>query len=85
MKLIFVRHGETIENQNHTIQGQTPGQLSEEGKEQARLVAERLKEVKIDKIFTSDLARAKDTAKEIAKFHQDIPFTEDESTISSFP
>ena len=73
MKLIIVRHGKTIANQEKIIQGQTHGVLSEEGIEQARKVAERLKNEEIHVIFTSDLKRAADTAKEISKFHN-VPF-----------
>ena len=69
MKLILTRHGETVENQQGIIQGHNPGTLSEEGKEQARKVALRLMDEKIDAIYSSDLARAADTAKEIAKYH----------------
>ncbi|MBU4502329.1 MAG: histidine phosphatase family protein [Nanoarchaeota archaeon] len=78
MELILVRHGETVENKNNIMQGHISGTLSEEGIKQAKLVAERLKDINVIKIFTSDLARAKDTAKEIAKFHQDAQFIEDE-------
>lgn len=72
--MIITRHGETEENKQGIIQGHLPGILSELGKEQAKKLAERLKEEKIDLILSSDLARAFDTAKEIAKFHPEIPF-----------
>jgi broad specificity phosphatase PhoE len=72
MRLIIVRHGETEENKAHILQGHLPGKLSELGKEQAKKVALRLKEEKIDVIYSSDLARATDTAKEIAEFHPQI-------------
>lgn len=72
MKLIITRHGETIENKEGITQGHLHGTLSELGKEQAKKVAERLKDEKIDFIYSSDLARASDTAKEIAKFHPNI-------------
>lgn len=55
------------------IQGHLPGKLSADGIEQAKKVAFRLKDEKIDAIFSSDLARASDTAKEIAKYHPDTP------------
>ena len=74
MKIIITRHGETEENKQGIIQGHLPGILSELGKEQTKKLAERLKEEKIDLILSSDLARASDTAKEIAKFHPEIPF-----------
>jgi len=73
MKLIITRHGETEENKIGKLQGHLPGQLSELGKEQARKVAERLKDEKIDYIYSSDLARAADTAKEIVKYHPNTP------------
>ncbi|MEK6916576.1 MAG: histidine phosphatase family protein [Nanoarchaeota archaeon] len=69
MKLFLIRHGETIENQQGIFQGHMPGKLSEEGKEQAEKVALRLKDEKIDVIYSSDLARAADTANIIKKYH----------------
>lgn len=77
MKLIMVRHGETIENKKGITQGHIPGTLSKKGKEQSMLLAKRLDDIKIDVIFTSDLRRAKDTAKIIAKFHKNAKFIED--------
>lgn len=73
MKLIITRHGETEENKIGKLQGHLPGKLSSLGIEQAKKVALRLKGEKIDYIYSSDLARAADTAKEIAKYHLDIP------------
>lgn len=64
MRLIIVHYGESIENKNGICQGQMPGKLSNDGIEQAK----RLKDEKLDVIFSTDLARALDTAKEIAKF-----------------
>lgn len=69
MKLIIIRHGETEENKKGILQGHLPGKLTPLGVEQAKRLALRLKEEKIDAIYSSDLARASDTAKEIAKFH----------------
>jgi len=69
MKLILTRHGETEENIAGIMQGHLPGTLSELGKMQAKKLAQRLKDEKIDFIYSSDLARASDTAKEIAKYH----------------
>ena len=73
MKLIIVRHGRTEENEAGILQGQLPGKLTKEGIEQAKKLALRLKTEKIDHIYSSDLARAADTAKEIARHHPKIP------------
>ncbi len=69
MKLILTRHGKTIENENNITQGHLPGTLSERGEEQAKKLAERLKDVRLDAIYSSDLARTVNTAKEVIKFH----------------
>ena len=69
MRLLLTRHGETLENKKGLLQGQSPGTLSEEGIEQAEKLALRLKDEKIDAIYSSDLARAADTARIIAKYH----------------
>ncbi|MDP7140988.1 MAG: histidine phosphatase family protein [Candidatus Woesearchaeota archaeon] len=88
MKLILTRHGETIENQNKIVQGHLPGKLSKEGIQQAKKLALRLKDEKLDYIYSSDLARAADTAKEILKYHPDtsIEFVEElrEGDLGSF-
>lgn len=71
MKLILVRHGETEENRKGILQGHMDNQLTEKGIEQAKTLAESLENEKIDAIYSSDLARAKNTAKEIAKMHSE--------------
>jgi len=75
MKIILTRHGETEENVKGICQGQSiPGKLTPKGIKQAKQLALRLKDEKIDVIYSSDLARAADTAKEIAKFHPNTEF-----------
>lgn len=73
MKLIIARHGETEELKAGIFQGHLPGRLSKTGIKQAKKVALRLKDEKIGFIYSADLARVSDTAKEIAKFHPNIP------------
>jgi len=73
MRLILTRHGETVENKKKITQGHLPGRLSAEGKRQAKKVAARLRNENINCIYSSDLARALDTAKIIAKHHKKAP------------
>jgi len=73
MQIIIVRHGETVDNVNWIIQGQSNGQLTDIGREQAKKLGERLKNEKIDFIYSSDLTRTKDTIKEVLKHHKKIP------------
>ncbi|PHN02561.1 histidine phosphatase family protein [Flavilitoribacter nigricans] len=69
MKLIITRHGQTEENVAGILQGHLHGKLSAKGVEQAKKVALRLQSEQIDFIYSSDLDRAADTAKEIAQYH----------------
>lgn len=69
MKIILARHGETEFNVSGQIQGQYDSKLTENGKLQAKALAEALKKEKIDKIYTSKLSRAIETADAINKFH----------------
>ena len=67
--LYLVRHGETIDNANQIMQGQTQGQLNENGIKQARDFSELWKDKSIDVILASDLKRSIDTARIIAEPH----------------
>ncbi len=69
MKLIIVRHGETEENKKKIIQGHSPGVLTEKGIKENELLADLLKGHDIHHIYSSDLARAWDTAEQIQKHH----------------
>ena len=61
MRLIIVRHGETIENAAKIVQGQAEGMLNDMGKKQAKRLCDRLLKEPIDVIYCSDLKRCKDT------------------------
>lgn len=67
--IFLVRHGETVDNARQIMQGQTPGELNEQGREQARQVTERLATEEIDAVVASDLRRAIQTAEYIAEPH----------------
>ena len=68
--LYLVRHGETVDNANQIMQGQTQGELNENGVQQARAFSEQWKNKEIDIILASDLKRSIDTARIIAEPHQ---------------
>ena len=67
--LYLVRHGETVDNANQIMQGQTQGELNEKGIAQAREVAEKLLGEHFDAFVSSDLKRSVDTAEIIASPH----------------
>ncbi len=63
--LILVRHGETDWNAQHRWQGHSDTALNEAGRDQARRLADELEPV--DALYSSDLARASETAGIIAE------------------
>jgi probable phosphoglycerate mutase len=69
-ELILIRHGETAWNRERRMQGQTDTPLSEVGRAQAEAVGQRLAQHPFAAIYSSDLARAWDTAAAIARAHK---------------
>lgn len=67
--LLLARHGETIDNVRKIMQGQTPGQLTPHGCEQAEELARHLAKRHIDAFVSSDLKRSLDTCAIIARPH----------------
>lgn len=68
-RMIFVRHGESTGNETRRFYGHYDGELTDRGREQARMTAEYLKDVRIDKAYASDLKRAFETGEIIAAPH----------------
>jgi len=67
--LLLVRHGETEDNVNQIMQGQTQGRLTENGILQAQRLAEELATEHIDAFVSSDLKRSVDTCRILAAPH----------------
>ena len=68
-RLYIVRHGATEWNINKRAQGQADVPLTHEGRIQSTDVAERLARADIDAVYSSDLSRARDTARVVAAPH----------------
>ena len=66
MRLILVRHGESIGNSENRLQGQEDYPLTPRGEIEATLSGERLAAEGVVAVYTSPLLRAFATAKEIA-------------------
>ncbi len=71
MKVFTVRHGQTNYNLKHLCNDDPLVNvfLTDKGKEQSRVVAQKLKEHHFDEIFISQIPRTKETADFINKFH----------------
>ncbi len=78
--IYFVRHGETDFNLFCISQGQMNTSLNRKGLQQAKDVAQKFKDIKIDKIFCSTLNRAVQTVEEINKLYS-LPIIFDERLI----
>lgn len=66
MKLVLVRHGETVWNAAGCFQGQTDVPLSMTGRRQAAAVVRALGTETVHAVYASDLQRTKETARMIA-------------------
>ena len=65
--LIVIRHGETEWNREKRMQGTTDTQLSDVGRSQAQALGRRLAARSFRALYSSDLSRARDTARAIAE------------------
>jgi len=78
VRLILVRHGETPWNEIHRFQGISDIELSRKGIGQAKFLAKSLRKEPLEAIYTSPLTRARQTADQIARYH-DCPLIIDKS------
>jgi len=69
LKIYLFRHGQTIYNRDRIFTGWKDSKLTPLGVRQAKTIARKLKNKKIDVAFQTKLSRSKDTLKEVLKFH----------------
>lgn len=79
-EIYVFRHGETHDNKNKVFSGWRDSLLTSQGKKQAEILAQKLKEKKIDVCIVSHLSRSKETAEIIFK-GRNIPFELDDRII----
>ncbi|MBQ7543545.1 MAG: histidine phosphatase family protein [Synergistaceae bacterium] len=84
VRIIFARHGQTEWNKALRFQGRTNVQLTDEGKKQALLLAERLSSWPVEAVYTSPLDRASFTAEAIASRQNVVPVLLPELTEINF-
>ncbi len=68
-RVFLIRHGATVLTAEDRFAGATDVELSDEGREQARLLAERLSTEKVAAVYASPLGRTVETASIIARPH----------------
>ncbi len=69
LRLFLVRHGETDANLKRYLQGMINGPLNATGREQAERLGRHLQSVSLDRVWSSDMQRAIDTAAAVAGPH----------------
>ena len=62
MKLYVFRHGESVGNQQRLFSGWSQMPLTDQGRNQALVLQEKVKDLSFDLVFSSDLRRAMQTA-----------------------
>ncbi len=65
--IFVIRHGETAWNREEIYRGRLDVALSERGRQQARLLADALRDEPIRAVFSSPLSRTRETAKPLAE------------------
>lgn len=77
MEIYIVRHGETLWNRDKRLQGSTDIALSDYGRELAVETGQNLSHIQFDKVFSSPLQRAYETAGLILPGQKDEIITDD--------
>jgi bisphosphoglycerate-dependent phosphoglycerate mutase len=80
-KIYVFRHGQTSFNRDNKFTGWIDSKLTSAGKEDAEIIALRLKNEKFGIAIHTSLSRSKDTLKEVLKFHKNIKLIEDDRMI----
>ena len=77
MEIYIIRHGETHWNSQNLLQGRADIELNENGRELAGITGQNLEPVAFDKIYSSPLIRAYETAC-LIRGHRNIPIIRDD-------
>ena len=80
IRIYFVRHAEAMGNVLEFLQVRTDTEVSEKGKVQLECLAERFRDIPIEKIYSSPLKRAAATADAVNR-HHGLPIIFDEGLI----
>ena len=77
--IYLFRHAQTYYNRKKYFTGWKDSKLTPFGKEQAKIVAQKMKGKKIDVAITTSLSRSRDTMKAVLRFHPEcrVKFVDD--------
>jgi probable phosphoglycerate mutase len=77
IRIILARHGETEWNRLGIFQGRSDIPLNQQGRAEARSLAQALRKEPICAIYSSPLVRARETAQIIQQFHPSLTLAEE--------
>ncbi len=83
MRLILIRHGQSVGNQRRLIFGSADHPLTDSGRNDARIVSEKIRDIHIDCCYASPLIRAYETA-EICFSGSSVPIICDDGLREQF-
>lgn len=63
MEIYLIRHAETVWNIEERLQGWSDSPLSEKGRKMSEAMSIKLRDISFDKVYSSDLGRAKESVK----------------------
>jgi len=69
LHIYIFRHGQTYYNRDKRFTGWIDSKLTSLGKKQAKIIADKLKNKKIDVAYQTSLSRSKNTLKHVLKYH----------------
>lgn len=69
LKIYLFRHGQSYYNKHHWFTGWIDSKMTKEGYKNARVIAKKLKNKKIDVAYQTRLSRSQNTLKEVLKLH----------------
>ncbi len=81
LHIYLFRHGRTTDNVEGDFSGWHNSRLVQSGIDDAKIVAERLKNKKFQVAFYTRLTRSKQTLKEVLKFHKNVKLIKDDRMI----
>lgn len=76
-RLMLIRHGATVLSAEDRFAGSTNVDLSDEGRDQAECLAQRLAAEPLAEVYASPLSRAQETARIVGKPHGKAPVVRD--------
>ncbi|OGC52321.1 hypothetical protein A2982_01940 [candidate division WWE3 bacterium RIFCSPLOWO2_01_FULL_39_13] len=75
--IVVFRHGESEDNARKIFSGWRDAKLTRKGIDQAKVLAPKLRKLKLDLVITSDQTRSKETARYALEYHPRIKWEKD--------